>query len=181
MTQVRKQYEEIFAVLDRAKEQGLKVSDIIAEVTELAAVSVRSSNSIIKDSAGNTVAVLDMFYKRWVAVANNAAGADFGDYGHTLELDKDGDFIARTAQASTAIKEQSKVKMTLNSEISKHAILYAESAGESVEALDDFNEARASKAIISNKDYVPSCSIVDSTFATKTEAEEFLASRVNLL
>jgi len=77
MTAIKKAYSEIVALLEANKD--VKVSKIFDQVVELAsAKTTRSEGSTyVKDVEGNTVAILDYYFKKWMPLVGDKA-VDFG-------------------------------------------------------------------------------------------------------
>lgn len=69
--QVKKQFEEIYAILEA--NQNRKVSTILGELTEL--MSKKSAGGVdgktfLKDDDGNVIAVFCYYHKKWEPIAN---------------------------------------------------------------------------------------------------------------
>lgn len=77
MAAVKKVYQPVMDFLNTNKDK--KVSDILAQITELmGAKSSRTEGaSFIKDAKGNTVAIHDYYFKRWMPLVGDKK-VDFG-------------------------------------------------------------------------------------------------------
>lgn len=77
MSNVKKAYAPLIAVLEANK--GKKVSDILDEVIALASAKTTriDGSSFIKDAKGQTVAIFDYYFKRWMPLVGDKA-VEFG-------------------------------------------------------------------------------------------------------
>lgn len=71
MTQVKKAYQGIVDFLEANKE--VKVSKILDQVIEMTMAKANRSegSTFIKDAKGNTVAILDYYFKRWMPLVGD--------------------------------------------------------------------------------------------------------------
>lgn len=71
MANVKKAYQPIIDLLNANKDQ--KVSKIFDQVLEIASAKTSRSdgNTFIKDAKGNTVAILDYYFKRWMPLVGD--------------------------------------------------------------------------------------------------------------
>lgn len=71
MSAIKKAYQPIVDLLNA--NQGKKVSEILAQVTELA--SAKTARAVgyasLKDAEGKTVAILDYYFKRWMPLVGD--------------------------------------------------------------------------------------------------------------
>lgn len=74
---VKKAYQDIVALLDANR--NVKVEKIIDQVIALASAKAGGggASTFIKDAAGNTVAILDYYFKRWMPLVGSKA-VEFG-------------------------------------------------------------------------------------------------------
>lgn len=74
---VKKAYAEIVNLLEANRD--VKVSKIIDQVIELASAKVgrTEGSTFVKDAAGQTVAILDYYFKRWMPLVGDKA-VEFG-------------------------------------------------------------------------------------------------------
>jgi len=79
MTTVKKQFEEIYAVLEENK--GKKVQTILPQLIELMSKKNNASgaaNTFIKDDEGNVVAIFCYYHKKWELVSECEYGSKKG-------------------------------------------------------------------------------------------------------
>lgn len=74
---VKKAYQDIVALLEANRD--VKVSKVIDQVIELASAKVgrAEGNTYVKDAQGNTVAINDYYFKRWMPLVGDKA-VEFG-------------------------------------------------------------------------------------------------------
>lgn len=74
---IKKAYADIVAFLEA--NENVKVKTILDQVREMASakVSREGGNTYIKDVAGNTVAILDYYFKKWMPLVGEKA-VEFG-------------------------------------------------------------------------------------------------------
>lgn len=81
MTQVKKAFQPIVDVLENAlnNDSKAKVKDVIDQIIELAKAKVVGSGGLtyLKNTAGETVAIHDYYFKRWMPVVGDKA-VEFG-------------------------------------------------------------------------------------------------------
>lgn len=79
---VKKAYTEIVALLEANKDK--KVSSVLEQVIELASAKGNraAGNTFMKDVKGNTVAIFDYYFKRWMPLVGDKA-VEFGTKANT--------------------------------------------------------------------------------------------------
>lgn len=81
MANVKKVYQPLIDVLNA--NQGKKVSDVMAQILELASAKTASAGSVaIRDKDNKVVAILDYYFKRWMPLVGEKA-VDFGQKANT--------------------------------------------------------------------------------------------------
>lgn len=77
MVQVKKAFQPIVDLLEANKD--VKVSKVLEQVIELtqAKTSRAEGNTFLKDAQGNTVAIFDYYFKRWMPLVGSKA-VEFG-------------------------------------------------------------------------------------------------------
>lgn len=112
MANVKKAYQEIVSFLESNPDK--KVKDVLAKVVELASAKVASAASAhIKDAEGNTVAILDYYFKRWMPLVGDKA-VDFGAKAGTPT-----GFNSMSKAGTSAWTKQQRAAKTANEQLLK--------------------------------------------------------------
>ena len=142
MTTVKKQFEEIYAVLEENKNK--KVSSILPQLIELMSKKNNASgaaNTFIKDDEGNVVAVFCYYHKKWELVTDVEYGNKKGTTTGLNTMCKEG--VSKWTKQQRVKKAQEAELLT---KVSSGELAVEDIAGEQTRILE------TSKKIIERED-----------------------------